>query len=146
MAHNCTIPCDAGHLRLALRRQLFWDALTERLPALMAVGLIVGGAALALVWAGPVTAVVLLGWALAAGAVLTGQAWLGTGMPATAAMHEEAVRQVERNAAALHPARAAELRARAAALEPHHAYFGTQTTRLLQDLREATGEAFRCPC
>ncbi len=146
MARGCTIPCDAGGLRLALQRRLFWDGLTERLPALIAMGLVLGAAAVALVWAGPITALVMVGWALAAGAVLTGQAWLGAGPPATAAMHRETLQLVERHAAEIHPSRLAELRTRAAELEPAHAFFGTHTTRILQDLREATGEAFRCRC
>jgi hypothetical protein len=146
MAQDCTIPCNARLLRAALQRRFFGDQLFERLPAI-GVALLVGLASpVVLLFTPAVTAIVLAGWCLIGLAIICGQAWLGAATPALRAMPSELVRLVEDNAPRIHPPRVAELRARAAALSLDAPNFGTFATRLLQDLREATGEAWRCPC
>jgi hypothetical protein len=61
-------------------------------------------------------------------------------------MPAELARLVEENAGRIHAARLPDLRQRAAALSLDQPNFATWATRLLLDLREATGEAWRCPC
>lgn len=147
MAHDCTIPCNARALQAALQRRHFGDETYRRLGVLLGVPLLaVGGAAVALLVAPAVTAIVLAGWAIVGPLVALGQAWLGAVHPARRAMPEELVRLVETNAPRIHPPRAAELRQRAAALRLEQPNFDAGATRLLQELREATGEAWRCPC
>ena len=147
MAEGCTIPCNARALRASLQGRLFSDETYSRLPVLGAALLIaVAGPVIALLIAPPITAVVLAGWGLLGAAIVLGQAWLGAATPAERAMPAELRRLVEANTARIHPPRVASLQERAAVLSLDQPNFGAYATRLLQDLREATGEAWRCPC
>jgi hypothetical protein len=147
MASDCTIPCNARALQAGLRSRLFSDETFRRMPVVLgapAVGIVVAAAVLLV--APPVTAIVIVGWALVGAMVAFGQAWLSTAMPARLAMPGELARLVEENAGRIHEPRLPELRQRAAALNLDQPNFDTWATRVLQDLREATGEAWRCPC
>ena len=146
MAQECTIPCDARALQSALQKRYFGDETYRRVPVIgAALALVLVAVALPL-FAPVVTGVVLAGWAIAGAAIVAGQAWLGAAAPARQALPEELRRLVEANAARMHAPRVAALRQRAAALSLDQPNFDTFATRLLQDLREATGEAWRCPC
>lgn len=144
--NDCTIPCDARALVRSLHRRFFFVELRQRLPTLGVALLLVFLSPFVLLLAPPLTAVVLCLWGLAAVLVVLAQAWLGAAGPARAAVAAELRRLIEANAERLHPPRLAELRARAAALDPERPVGALTVTRLLQDLREATGEAWRCRC
>jgi hypothetical protein len=145
---QCTIPCDARGLVQSLQTRGFGDAVYDRLPVIGVALLVLVAAPFVLVAAAGagVTAVVLVGWALVGLVVVVGQAWLGAAGPARVGIQGELLRLIETNAARIHPPRVALLRERAEALRPGHPYFDSAVTRILQDLREATGEAWRCPC
>ncbi len=143
---DCTIPCDARALVRALQRRFFTIELRQRLPALGAALLLVFVSPFVLLPAPPLTAAVLFLWGLVAVLVVVAQAWLGAAGPARSAVQNELRRLIETNAERVHPPRLAELRARAAVLQPDRPYGALAVTRLLQDLREATGEAWRCRC
>lgn len=146
MAKDCTIPCNAADLRLSLRTRFFGDETYRRLPVIgIALALLVASPIVILV-APAVTAVVIAGWALVGMLVVFGQSWLGSATPADLAMTTEVGRLVEANTARIHATRVDDLRRRAAALDLTDPYAGAKMTRILQDLREATGEAWRCPC
>lgn len=146
MAKECTIPCNTADLRLSLRSRYFGDEAYRRLPVIgIALALLVASPIVILV-APAVTAVVIAGWALAGIAVVLSQSWLGSATPADLALTAEVSRLVETNTPRLHASRADDLRRRAAALDLSDPYAGAQMTRILQDLREATGEAWHCPC
>lgn len=142
---GCTIPCDARALVRALQRRFFASELRQRLSTLGAALLLVLVSPFVLLLA-PLTAAVLFLWGLAAVLVVLAQGWLGAAGPARTAVQDELRRLIESNAERVHPPRLAELRARAAALQPDRPYGALAVTRLLQDLREATGEAWRCRC
>lgn len=143
----CTIPCSAKALQAQVHGRLFGDLIFARLPVIgAALALLVGGTAVALLVGPVVTAVILAGWCIVGLAAVVGQAWLGASRPAREALPAELRRLVEQNAGRLHVARAPELRARAGALSLDQSNFDTYATHLLLDLREATGEAWRCPC
>ncbi len=143
--NDCTIPCDAPRLVHALQRRFFFAELHGRLPALGVALLLVLLSPFVLLLE-PLTAVVLFLWGVAAVLVVLAQAWLGAAGPARAGVLDELRRLIEANAERVHPPRLAELRARAAALDPERPVGALTVTRLLQDLREATGEAWRCRC
>ena len=146
MAQDCTIPCNARALQGAIHRRLFGDETFNRLPVIagaLALGII---SPVVIVFAPAITGIVLAGWFFLGAAIAVGQAWLSAGAPARQAMPGELVRLVEANAGRIHSPRTAALRERAAALSLNEGNFATQATRLLQELREATGEAWRCPC
>jgi hypothetical protein len=146
MATKCSIPCNAAALRTALQTRLFGDETYRRLPVIggaLVLGLI---SPATLLVAPAVTAIVLGAWCLVGIAVVLGQAWLEAATPARREMPAELARLVEANAARIHPPRLPELRDRAAALNLNQPNFDTWASRLLHDLREATGEAWRCPC
>lgn len=146
MAGDCTIPCSAGRLGLSLQTRMFGDLVYDRL-FVVGMGLVLMLASPAVLLVAPaITAIVLAGWGAAALAIVVGQAWLGTATPAREAMPLELRRLVEANASRIHPSRVDAMRARAASLDLTHPAFDAETTRLLLDLREATGEAWRCPC
>lgn len=146
MAQECTIPCDARDLQWSQQLRLFGDEVYRRLPVL--------GASLVIVLVGiglPVIApiiagVVLVLWGLLGALVVFAQAWLAAGVPARLSMPARVRALVDQHAASIHPARLPELRARAGELSLDEPNFDTFTTRFLQELREATGEAWRCRC
>lgn len=146
MAQACTIPCSAAVLQRRLQQRLFGDETFNRLPVLGTALLLGIASPVALVFAPAVTAIVLAGWGFLGAAVVLGQAWLGAATPARRALPAELLRLIDANADRIHPPRAAALRERAAALRLEQPNFDTYVTRVLQDLREATGEAWRCPC
>jgi hypothetical protein len=147
MAADCSIPCSAQALYLHLRGRMFGDGTYERLPVIGgAIVLGIAGVVVALLVAPAVTAVVVALWAALGVLVAFGQAWLGSGTPARLAMPDELVRLVEANAERIHPSRVPALRERAARLSLGQPNFDTYATHLLLDLREATGEAWHCPC
>jgi hypothetical protein len=143
---DCTIPCHARALVGSLQRRFFASELRQRLPTLGAAVLLVFLSPFVLLLAPPLTAAVLFLWGLVAVLVGVAQAWLGAAGPARTAVWDELRRLIETNAERVHPPRLAELRARAAVLQPDRPYGALAVTRLLQDLREATGEAWRCRC
>lgn len=146
MAQDCTIPCDAAALRRALHRQRFGDSMAGRTPIVAMALLIAVVSPILVVVAPAVTAIILALWGLVGAAVVAGQAWLDAAAPARQAMPDELAALVEANAARIHESRVPTLRARAAALSLAQPNFDTNATYLLRDLREATGEAWRCPC
>lgn len=146
MANEGAIPCNAADLRLSLRTRFFGDEAYRRLPVIgFAIVLLVASPVVILI-APAVTALILAGWALAGLAVVLVQSWLGSATPADLALSREVGRLVEANVPRLHVSRAADLQRRAELLDLTHPYAGAQITRILQDLREATGEAWRNPC
>jgi hypothetical protein len=146
MAGECTIPCSAGRLGLSLQARLFGDLVYDRLLVVGLASLLVLASPVVLLVAPAITAIVLAGWGAAAVAIVVGQAWLGAATPAREAMPSELRRLVEANVSRMHPSRIEAMQARAASLDLTHPAFDAETTRLLLDLREATGEAWKCPC
>lgn len=140
------IPCTAAALQAGQQQRLFGDELYTRLPVIGAALLLAIVSPMVLIVAPAVTAIVLVGWGLLGAAVVLGQSWLGAAGPARRALPAELVRLVDANAERMHPPRAAVLRERAASLSLDRPNFDTYATRLLLDLREATGEAWRCRC
>ena len=148
MAQACTIPCSVSQLNLSLRKRQFRVLMNERaVLVLAALALLVLGIPFVLVAAQSIPPAVVMGlWAIVGLGVAAGQAWLGAAEPATREMTEEIKRLVDANAASIHEGRLRELQMRAGALSLMHPNFSTLATQLLLDLREATGEAWRCQC
>ena len=146
MAQKCTIPCNARALQARLHERLFGDEVYRRLPVLGGALLLGLVSPVVLLFAPAVTAIVLAGWSLVGLVVVLGQAWLGAAAPARRSMPEELVRLVEANAPRIHPPRLAVRGDRSGALSMDQRNFDTFATRLLLAVREATGEAWRCPC
>jgi hypothetical protein len=146
MAQACTIPCNARAMRAVLQQEKFGDELFNRLPVI-GVALLIGIAGIALLPVIPVaSAAVVAGWGFIGAAVVAAQAWLAAGPPAYQAMPAELVRLVEVNTTRMHAPRVADLQKRVSVLSLGQPNFDLFATRVLQDLREATGEAWRCPC
>lgn len=143
--NDCTIPCDARALVRSLQRRFFFVELRGRLLTLGVALLLVVLSPFVLLLE-PLAAAVLCLWGLAAVFVVLAQAWLGAAGLARAGIVDELRRLIEANAERVHSPRLAELRARAMALDPERPVGALTVTRLLQDLREATGEAWRCRC
>ncbi len=143
---DCSIPCNAREMQTALQQRRFGDETFGRLPVIgVALLLVLASPALAL-FAPVVTAVVIAGWGLAGIGVIVGQSWLGAATPARDAMPVELLRLVDINEPRMHPPRTTAIRHRATALTLDQPNFDSYATRVLQDLREATGEAWRCKC
>lgn len=146
MAGECTIPCNASALRAGLQRQKFGDESYNRLPAIGAA-LLVGFIGILLLPLIPVAAAIVVAcWGFVGAAVIVGQAWLAAGIPARASVPDELLRLVEANTVRMHPPRVAALHERVSMLSLGQPNFDLFATRVLQDLREGTGEAWRCPC
>lgn len=146
MAQACTIPCNAAVARARLQQRFFGAEANRRLLALGAAATAVVLGLIALAFTEPLAGIVVVGWGLVGGAIVLGQAWLSAAAPARAALPAELARLVRVNAERVHPTRLAELQSRAAALTLDHPNADTLASRLLQDLRETTGEAWRCSC
>jgi hypothetical protein len=146
MAQDCTIPCSARALVTRLQKRYFGDQTFDRLPVIggaMLVGVI---SPVVLLFAPAITAIVLAGWCLFGIAVVLGQSWLGAAEPARRALPDELIRLVDDNAQRIHPPRLDSLRQRAASIGVTGRSSDVGVTHLLLDLREATGEAWRCRC
>lgn len=146
MARGCTIPCGIGGVEARIRARALQSTMAPNAAAL--------GAAVLLLLASPllipladwkVALVAAIFFALAAGviaarAMLQATEFTRLGVPA------ELDRIIDEHEAEIHPPRLPLLRAEAARLRYDTEAYRTRVTQFLLELREATGEAWRCPC
>jgi cell division protein FtsW (lipid II flippase) len=146
MARRCTIPCDIGGVERRIRSRALGDTLAPNLPAL--------GAAVLLFLASPVL-IPVAGWQVAlvaaiffllAASVLAARALLQAGEFTRLGVPAELDRIIDEHEGEIHPPRVPSLRAQAARLRYDTEQYRLRVTQFLQELREATGEAWRCPC
>ena len=146
MARGCTIPCDIGGVERRIRTRALQTTIAPQLPAL--------GAGLLLLLATPIL-IPLAGWQVALLAalffllglgVVFGRALLQAGEFTRLGVPAELDRIIDEHEAEIHPPRVPVLRAEAATLRYDIDAYRLRVTQFLQELREATGEAWRCPC
>ena len=146
MASGCTIPCDIGGVERRIRVRALQDTLGPQGPTL--------GLALLLLVASPVL-IPLADWKLAvvaaiffalAAAVIVGRAMLQANEFTRLGVPAELDRIIDEHEAEIHAPRVPLLRRQAARLRYDTDAYRRRVTQFLQELREATGEAWRCPC
>lgn len=146
MAKGCTIPCTIGGVENRIRRRETPAALRPWLPII--------GVGVVLLLATPVL-IALANWQVAFVAAIF--FLLGTGVVATRAglavieasrrrVTEELLTIIDEHEAEIFPARLPQLRAEAAQLTYDGDNPRVRVNQFLEELREATGEAWRCPC
>lgn len=146
MARRCTIPCNISGVERRIRSRALQATLAPQAPVL-GIGLILLLATPALIgiasWEVAVIAAIffLLGTGVvAARALLQTQDFTRLGVPA------ELDRIIDEHETEIHPPRLPLLRAAAAGLRYDTDAYRRRVNEFLQELREATGEAWRCPC
>jgi hypothetical protein len=146
MARGCTIPCDIGGVERRIRSRAMQDTLGPQAPAL--------GLAVLLLLASPIL-IPLADWRLAlvaavffglAAAVIVGRVTLRANEFTRLGVPAELDRIIDEHEAEIHPPRVAALRTSAAHLRYDTDQYRLRVTQFLQELREASGEAWRCPC
>jgi len=146
MARGCTIPCDIDGVERRIRSRALQDTLGPQAPAL--------GIAVLLLLASPIL-IPLADWRLAlvaaiffglAAAVILGRVMLRANEFTRLGVPAELDRIIDEHEAEIHPPRVAALRGHAARLRYDTDQYRLRVTQFLQELREATGEAWRCPC
>jgi hypothetical protein len=146
MARGCSIPCNINGVEGRIRRRALNHTLAPNVPLVgLAVVLAVASVGLVAVAPWQVALVAALFFVLGAGIIFLrgvqgADEFTRLGVPA------ELDRIIDEHEAELFPARVPELRARAARLTYDSADYRTRVTQFLQELRAATGEAWRCPC
>ena len=146
MARRCTIPCTIDGVERRIRSQALQTTLAPQAP-LLGVGILLLLATPVLIgianWKVAVLAALffLLGLGVVVGrALLQSNEFTRLGVPA------ELDRLIDEHEGEIHPPRVPVLRATAARLTYDSEAYRRRVTEFLQELREATGEAWRCPC
>lgn len=146
MAKGCTIPCGIDGVEWRIRNRAIQDALSKQLPALgFGLLLLLASPVLIAVAAWQVAVVAALFAMLGLGAI-AGTAVLGTQDFVRLGVPAELDRIIDEHEAEIFPDRVAALRAVAARLTYDSASYRERVTQFVRELREATGEAWRCPC
>jgi hypothetical protein len=146
MAGRCTIPCNIGGVERRIRSRALQDTLAPNLPVLgLAVLLFLASPVLIPIAGWQVALVAALFFLLAAG-VLAARAMLQAGEFTRLGVPAELDRIIDEHEGEIHPPRLPALRAQAARLRYDTEQYRLRVTQFLQELREATGEAWRCPC
>ena len=146
MARRCTIPCDINGVEKRIRSRAFQTTLAPYRPVLgigvlllLATPVLIGVAD----WKVAVVAALffLLGLGvIASRALLQSNEFTRLGVPA------ELDRIIDEHEGEIHPPRLPLLRDTAARLTYDTEAYRLRVTQFLQELRGATGEAWRCPC
>ena len=145
MADRCTIPCDIGGVERRIRNRALQDTLAPRLPvlAVAAVLLVLSPILIGLAnWQVAVIAALFFALGIA---VVIGRALLAAGEFTRLGVPAELDRLIDEHEAEIHPPRVPALRVEAARLTYDAEAYRVRVTQFLQELREATGEAWRCP-
>jgi hypothetical protein len=146
MAQACTIPCDIGGVERRIRSRALQDTLGPQAPALgVAALLLLASPALIPLADWKLAAVAAIFFGLAA-AVILGRAMLQANEFTRLGVPAELDRIIDEHEPEIHPPRIPLLRHQAARLRYDTDEYRRRVTQFLQELREATGEAWRCPC
>ncbi len=146
MASGCTIPCSIGGVEGRIRSRALQSTLAPTMPALGGVVLLLLASPVLIPLAGwKVALLAALFFALAAG-VIFARALLQAGEFTRLGVPAELDRIIDEHEAEIHPPRLPLLRDEAARLRYDTEAYRTRVTQFLLQLREATGEAWRCPC
>jgi hypothetical protein len=146
MAQRCTIPCEIDGVERRIRRRALRSTLAPHTPAI--------GAGIVLLLATPIL-IPLAGWQVAVAAalffllgvvVVVGRAMIQAGDFTRLGVPAELDLLIDEHESEIHPPRVAVLRERAARLRYDTEAYRARVTQFLQELREATGEAWRCRC
>ena len=146
MAQRCTIPCTIDGVERRIRARALRRTLTPQIP-LIGVGvlLLLLSPVLVAVASWQVALIAALFFLLGIG-VIVGRALVQTADDTRLGVPAELDRIIDEHEAEIHPPRVPGLRARAAQLTYDSEAYRTRVTQFLEELREATGEAWRCPC
>ncbi len=146
MARGCTIPCNIGGVERRIRSRALQDTLAPQAPVIGAGVLLLLASPILIPIAGWQAAVVAAIFFLFGVCVVIGRAMLQAGEFTRLGVPAELDRIIDEHEAEIHPPRVPLLRARAAALRYDTEAYRLRVTQFLQELREATGEAWRCRC
>lgn len=146
MARGCSIPCNINGVERRIRMRTLQRTLAPLMPVI-GVGVVLLLATPILIplagWQAAVVAAIffLLGVGVVIGrALIQADEFTRLGVPA------ELDRIIDEHEAEIYPARVPSLRSRAAALRYDTEAYRLRVTQFLQELRGATGEAWRCRC
>lgn len=146
MAARCTIPCSVGGVESRIRTRALQTTLAPNIPVIGAGVLLLLVSPVLIAFAGwQVALIAALFFALGVGVVVV-RGFLRTAEYTRIGVPEELGRIVEAHASEIHAARLPALRATAAGLRYDTSEYRARVTAFLHELREATGEAWRCPC
>lgn len=146
MARGCTIPCDISGVERRIRSRALQSTLSPNAPVI--------GAGIVLLLATPVL-IPLAGWQAAVVVaiffffgvfVVVGRAMLQASEFTRLGVPAELDRIIDEHESEIHPPRLPLLRDHAARLRYDTEAYRVRVTQFLQELREATGEAWRCRC
>lgn len=146
MARRCTIPCDIGGVEARIRNRALQRTLAPHAPLIaLGVALVILSPVLIAVatWQVAVVAALffLLGIvAIVARGFLQANEFTRLGVPA------ELDRIIDEHEREIHAPRLVQLRAEASRLTYDSEDYRNRVTQFLEELRIATGEAWRCPC
>jgi hypothetical protein len=146
MAQGCTIPCDIGGVERRIRSRAMQSTLGPHASVLgLAILLLLASPALIPLADWRLAVVAALFFGLAA-AVIVGRAMLQANEFTRLGVPAELDRIIDEHEAEIHPARVPVLRRHAARLRYDTEQYRQRVTQFLHELREATGEAWRCSC
>jgi hypothetical protein len=146
MAGRCTIPCEIDGVERRIRRRALQSTISPNAAAI--------GAGIVLLLATPIL-IPLAGWQAAAVAavffllgvaVVVGRSMIQAGEFTRLGVPAELDLLIDEHEAEIHPPRVPVLRDQAAKLRYDTEAYRVRVTQFLQELREATGEAWRCRC
>jgi hypothetical protein len=146
MAQGCSIPCSIDGVERRIRSRALQVTLAPMAPVV--------GAGAVLFLASPVL-IPIAGWQVALVAalffllgvgVVVGRGMIQAGEFTKLGVPAELDRIIDEHESEIHPPRVPQLRARAAALRYDTEAYRQRVTQFLLELREATGEAWRCRC
>jgi len=146
MAQGCTIPCDIDGVERRIRVRALQTTLAPQAPVLgMGVVLLLATPVLIGLANWQVALVAAIFFALGIG-VVGGRGLLLAGEFTRLGVPAELDRIIDEHESEIHARRLPQLRATAASLHYDIEAYRPRVTQFLQELREATGEAWRCRC
>jgi hypothetical protein len=146
MAQGCSIPCDLRGVEGRIRSRALKRTMQPLLPVIGAGIVLALASPLLIPFAGWEAALVAAVFFLAGTAVVAARGFLQAGEFSRLAVPAELERIVDEHEAEIFPNRLAGLRSRAASLRYDIEAPRQRVGEFLQELRETTGEAWRCPC
>jgi hypothetical protein len=146
MVRGCTIPCSIDGVERRIRSRALQSTLAPLAPVVGVGVLLLLATPVLIPIAGWQVALVAAIFFLLGVAVVIGRAMLQAGEFTRLGVPAELDRIIDEHEAEIHPSRIPALRARAAALRYDTEAYRLRVTQFLQELREATGEAWRCRC
>lgn len=146
MAQRCSIPCDLRGVEGRIRARALKATMQPLLPVIGAGVVLALASPLLIPFAGWQAGLVAAIFFLAGTAVVAARGLLQAGESSRLAVPAELDRIIDEHEAEIFPARLPQLRSRAASLRYDIDAPRRRVGEFLHELRETTGEAWRCPC